>query len=127
LKKNGEPCAVQASWHRDCAGEYRACCAPASFFDDLVERDGLRCACCGASPHGWEPQKPPMIDYVWDPKTRTHHEACTVEYRALLDVDHRIPLWKVRDLPDEQRREYFKLPNLQLLCRGDAGGRCHIL
>jgi len=120
LKKNGEPYAIQASWHKECAGEYRACCAPSSFFDDLAERDGLRCACCGASPHGWEPKKPPSLVrvYRWG-------EYCEVRWTPLLDVDHRIPLWKVRDMPDVQRREYFKLPNLQLLCRGDAGGRCH--
>ena len=37
-----------------------------------------------------------------------------------LQVDHRIPLWMVRDLPDAERRWYYGPGNLWLLC--DA---CH--
>lgn len=39
-----------------------------------------------------------------------------------LEVDHKVPLWKVADLPPARRREYFLLGNLQLLC-----GQCHKL
>ncbi len=35
---------------------------------------------------------------------------------AFLQVDHSVPLWKVADLPVVQRRQYFLLGNLQLLC-----------
>lgn len=33
-----------------------------------------------------------------------------------LEVDHRVPLWKVANLPDDERRAYFGPPNLWLLC-----------
>ena len=33
-----------------------------------------------------------------------------------LEVDHRVPLWKVADLPPANRRQYFMLTNLWLLC-----------
>ena len=33
-----------------------------------------------------------------------------------LEVDHRVPLWKVVDLPSAKRRQYFLIGNLQLLC-----------
>jgi hypothetical protein len=114
LKKNGQPYAIQASWHKECAGEYRACCAASRFFDDLAERDGLKCACCGEAPHGWVQKFPSTTCWKWDEEARNSYQYTPIEWRPLLDVDHRIPLWKVRDLP-----------NLQLLCRGDAGGRCH--
>lgn len=39
---------------------------------------------------------------------------------SLWHVDHKIPLWKVRHLPDLVRLEYFKLPNLITRCH-----RCH--
>jgi hypothetical protein len=32
------------------------------------------------------------------------------------EVDHVVPLWKVRDLPDRERRPYYGPANLQLLC-----------
>lgn len=39
---------------------------------------------------------------------------------SLWHVDHKVPLWKVAHLPDLQRLEYFKLPNLITRCE-----RCH--
>lgn len=35
---------------------------------------------------------------------------------SLWHVDHRVPLWKVRDMPPLQRIEYFKLANLVTRC-----------
>lgn len=32
------------------------------------------------------------------------------------DVDHTVPLWSVRDLPDQERLSYYGPDNLQLLC-----------
>lgn len=115
LKKDGTPHKIQASMHRDCTAEYMAAQNPSSFRDALIERDGRGCAVCGEAPHSWEPRKPPRLIY--------YHKAgpaCDVEWRLMLDVDHIVPLWKVADLPDDQRREYFKIGNLQLLC-----GHCH--
>ena len=39
---------------------------------------------------------------------------------SLWHVDHKVPLWKVRHMPDLQRLEYFKLANLITRCH-----RCH--
>ena len=39
---------------------------------------------------------------------------------GLGEVDHKIPLWKVQDLPDEERRKYFGPENIWALCL-----RCH--
>lgn len=36
--------------------------------------------------------------------------------REGVEVDHVTPLWRVRDLPPEERRPYFGPTNLQLLC-----------
>ncbi len=33
-----------------------------------------------------------------------------------LEIDHRVPLWKVAHLPPAKRRQYFLPGNLQLLC-----------
>ena len=33
-----------------------------------------------------------------------------------LEVDHRVPLWSARDLPDDERRWYYGPGNLWLLC-----------
>lgn len=121
LKKSGEPCAVQAHWHSGCVGEYRAAQNPSLFRDDLAERDGLRCHDCGDPDMSWEPEfgtrKSPieLVDWNRDPEKVTRH--IPVEYRTMLEVDHIIPLWKVAELPDQQRRWYFTLANLQLRCR----------
>lgn len=39
-----------------------------------------------------------------------------IERVCALEVDHRIPLWEVADLPDDERRWYFGPGNLWLLC-----------
>jgi hypothetical protein len=39
------------------------------------------------------------------------------------EVDHRVPLWKVADLPDDERRPYFGPGNLWLLCREHHKGK----
>ena len=47
----------------------------------------------------------------------TYHDLIWI---SLWQVDHKIPLWKVRHMPDLQRIEYFKLANLITRCH-----RCH--
>lgn len=41
-----------------------------------------------------------------------------------LDVDHVRPLWSL-NAAERHDLKWWELPNLQLLCRGDHGGRCH--
>jgi 5-methylcytosine-specific restriction endonuclease McrA len=36
-----------------------------------------------------------------------------------LEVDHKIPLWSIAHLPDEERRRFFGPENLWLLCPRD--------
>lgn len=40
---------------------------------------------------------------------------CKTEARPL-EVEHDVPLWKVRDLPDDERRRYYGPWNLRLRC-----------
>lgn len=42
--------------------------------------------------------------------------ASEVIWVSLWHVDHRVPLWKARDMPPVQRIEYFKLANLVTRC-----------
>ena len=94
LKQDGTPRKVQSEFHTgwpdqpgDCKGEWLIACNASWNLSALKKRDGWKCACCGN-------------DYI-----------------ALhLDVDHVIPLWKVKGLPIEIRRKYYLLGNLQLLC-----------
>ncbi len=116
LKKNGEPYRVQPSMHRECATEYWLAQNASKFRPLLIERDGERCADCGEAPHSWQPQKPPYIIYGW----YGGGKYCRIEWRLMLEVDHKIPLWKVAHLPVAKRREYFKIGNLQLRCP-----KCH--
>lgn len=41
---------------------------------------------------------------------------CSIDRVSALELDHRVPLWSVVDLPDEERRWYFGPGNLWLLC-----------
>jgi 5-methylcytosine-specific restriction endonuclease McrA len=45
-----------------------------------------------------------------------HGGQCAIERVVALEVDHRVPLWSVADLPAEERRWYFGPGNLWLLC-----------
>lgn len=39
-----------------------------------------------------------------------------IERKCALELDHRVPLWSVADLPAEERRAFFGPTNLWLLC-----------
>ena len=119
LKNDGTPHAVQASFHNDvkrrCGLEYRQCFSASNFFDQVADRDGERCASCGAAPETW-----------WNGGLAVTHrgEAFTVvERRSLLVVDHKIPLWKVVHLPALERRWYFLPGTMQLLCADPCHAR----
>ena len=79
----------RARWHGPCLVDYEEHSRPRVQFRALVARDGRECGEC----HGARDRLTP------------------------LEVEHRIPLWKVRHLPDDQRRWYYGLGNLWLLCR----------
>jgi 5-methylcytosine-specific restriction endonuclease McrA len=50
------------------------------------------------------------------PEERGYGEHFRVWLVDALEVDHRVPLWEVTDLPDQERRWYFGPGNLWLLC-----------
>jgi hypothetical protein len=76
----------KGGWHPHCVTDYFLHSRVPEQFAFLVERDGRRCA--------W-----PGCDQVEG-----------------LEVEHRVPLWKVRDLSDDERRWYYGPGNLWLLC-----------
>ena len=86
LKKDGQPHKIQASMHQACSDEYWKAQNASGFLLALKKRDGDFCASCDRKPD------------------------------EVLEVDHKVPLWKVANLPASLRRAYFKLTNLWLLC-----------
>lgn len=77
---------TRANWHPACVAEYRLHAFSASQFNFLIERDGRVCGVKGCG-----------------------------EVHAL-QVEHRVPLWKVRHLPDAARIKYYGPENLWLNC-----------
>lgn len=79
---------------------------------------------------GFRANEPDMIEWaaqLWEAadkpwQERTEEEAQIGAQQSLcyrsraLEVDHRIPLWEVAHLPDDERRWYFGPGNLWLLC-----------
>lgn len=63
----------------------------------------------------------PAVQYRF--LARSDGEVCSVEgcgETRGLQVEHTIPLWKVRDLPDDERLHFYGPENLTLMCPG-----CH--
>lgn len=137
-KGEGQP-NRRAQWHKACVHEYNLHSRLETQFAHVEARDGLKCAWpgCGESPMRWFS---PRIDVVsrdgppmpWEGRRdgeaywnalwafRNEHWWTTVywevERRTALQLDHRVPLWSVVDLPDDERRWYFGPGNLWLLC-----------
>ncbi len=74
------------NWHPACKDIYFLHSDLLSQYHYLADRDGKHC----------------------------HWLGC--EEASGLEVDHKIPLFSVRDLPDDERREYYGPTNLWLLC-----------
>lgn len=128
-------------WHDACDIERSIIEQPAMARYYVEKRDHGICCDCGedwsqmsvfrpANPTGaHHPGDDPDPDrYSPGPKPGTW---CIVSHRggapyiellviSLWHVDHKVPLWKVRHMPDLQRLEYFKLANLITRCH-----RCH--
>lgn len=66
----------------------------------------------------WEMPRGRWVDLT--PEERAVGSFVAIERACALEVDHKVPLWSVADLPDEERRWYFGPGNLWLLCP-----RCH--
>lgn len=109
-------------WHDACLGEYFLHSRPDVQRSHLIARDGEKCRNCGGAPlkvvRGVEV-------VVWDPKRRKGEEPvryCEIDIRIDVQIEHVVPLWKVRHMPDADRVKYFGPGNLQFLCRGIG---CH--
>lgn len=98
-------------------------------------RSEVRHLHAGHARHSFRATAPDMIEWastLWDPPARKPWGEYTDEDRMIgaqqdiwrtsgLEVDHRVPLWSVAHLPDEERRWYFSARNnCWLLCRA-----CH--
>lgn len=75
------------NWHPDCLIQFNLHSALWPQYRHCRDRDGQQCAWLGC------------------------------EETDDLEVDHKIPLWSVRDLPDDERRHYYGPDNLWLLCK----------
>lgn len=97
-------------WHKACETEFRIIVFPASARSHVRKRDKGICADCGAPP-GF------------------NDATLTEDWQ----VDHHVPLWKVKGMESAKRLEYFKLHNLVTRCtachvvksRAEAGERAH--
>lgn len=89
-------------WHAECVQIYHQAQHPSRMRERLAERDGLRCWLCRKAPERW--------------KAETWIDRSTIERVTALQVDHVIPLWSVRDLPDRIRWLYFMIEACILLC-----------
>lgn len=129
----------QRMWHPACVREYELHTRLSAQLDYLVKRDGLRCACCPEGvpiPRRWVNhgevvawQSPPPFRHLatvgsdeWLALVEAwHRDNPAPRYSRVslvdwIEVDHRVPLWEVADLPDDERRWYFGPGNLWLLC-----------
>jgi 5-methylcytosine-specific restriction endonuclease McrA len=76
----------------------------------VKKRDGACCAACGEAPKKWLASRRGSIDR----ETRARY--VRVRRTCALELDHTVPLWSVAHLPPAERRGYFGLDNLKLLC-----------
>lgn len=128
---------TQRMWHPNC---WRECCLHTRMpeqYDHVVARDGERCAICSEKPMRWWSNRIDVVTHVgpsmpWKgPRVGNDYIDALLQFRrdhwgrvvwweierkCALELDHRVPLWSVADLPDESRRPYFYVSNLWLLC-----------
>ena len=86
-RKDGTPHATQPQWHKECVREYHRAINTAGQVKALIKRDGRKCQACGCEQSNWG-----------------------------FEVDHIRPLWQSAGLELKERRAFFVLENLQLLC-----------
>lgn len=125
-------------WHDACELEYQIIIRPDEARRQVLRRDAGICCDCRedwseryAIRGGQDVITSPEWDITrrWKKSDNEQYHAernvgywryTELVYISLWHVDHKVPLWKVRHMPDLQRIEYFKMPNLITRCH-----RCH--
>ncbi len=131
---------TQRLWHPACVYQFELHTRLAVQKYFLIKRDSQRCAWqdCGAPPERWlrgyELHRTQGLGWLEDDYLATLWPRCDIPWReqtaeqkatgwhieiervCALEVDHRVPLWSVAHLDDDERRPYFGPGNLWLLC-----------
>lgn len=97
LKKDGTPRKRQPTWHKECLADWWGAVDPTRLRGALITRDGPGCGKC-----------------------RTGEDEKYITYPH--EIDHKVALWKVARLSGKERRWYFTISNLWILCIP-----CHLL
>ena len=99
------------TWHPRCAAIIKPAIFPSSAIRWLLRRQRGTCATCD-TPLGTLDKDGRWTQYVW--KEDGHWSG---DFYPALEVDHKVPLWKVAEMPRERRTIRWWLPgNLQGLC-----------
>lgn len=110
-------------WHPECVHVWKLHTDRYVQQAHLARRDGIGCVECGKVQgryvRVWT--MPTMERVLADSKTHGWlREAAgpltVIMWTSGLAVDHRVPLWQVERLPEDERRRYFGPTNLQQLC-----------
>jgi hypothetical protein len=112
------------AWHSgrdgepDCAREHKLFTDRWAQVNFVIKRDGPGCNSCGVMVEKWRHEELAVHNAPWrDPRTGIEYWRYTAVERVLaMELDHRMPLWLVAHLPDDERRWWFGPANLQLLC-----------
>lgn len=103
------------TWHKDCFRRYQLHTDPLVQRAFVADRDGNKCWDCDALPTHWKKGANTIPHHA--PYTPNHVGAyCPLERAYALELEHDVPLWKVRGLPERRRRWYFGVWNLRLRC-----------
>lgn len=95
----------KASWHPACLHDYKIIMQPSYARDVVYSRDRGICKRCGKDARLPLATKPKIGGFPG--------EVIDIpDWR----VEHLVPLWKVADMPPEQRIEYFRISNMETWC-----------
>lgn len=128
----------QRLWHPHCKDEWQLHIDRDVQRRYVVDRDGDCCRICGEAPQRWFKGSYYSNSHDWRghearfegwglPNWKEElekfnlsgfaHRGFTETWMiSALELDHRVPLWSVADLVDEERRPFFHPRNLWLLC-----------
>lgn len=100
-------------WHPDCKVKFFTLTMPAMARYNVFERDDGICADCGDDLKLFVPK---YKRWAWQLHERSISWALCDEVGKSWQLDHIQPLWKSKNLTDEERIKFFEIDNLQTLC-----------